>query len=509
MRGLPLAALALFGCSALAQTPVVPAPIWKDDFRVMLERRLIRFALPYSRSLYVNDGGRAFGLSAQLARDFERYLNRKYRKELGKRPLTVRLLTTPWNDLLPDVADGFADVAAGNLTVTGGRSKPVDFVAPVDAAPNVEVVLTRVDGPAIDAVEDLAGQTVHVRRSSTYQESLQVLNERLRRQGKAPVRIAPVPDDLDDEDMMEMVDAGLLQVIVVDDWKARLWARSLPRIKIHDQAAVGTGAIVGWAIRRDNPELRAELEAFFEDAGRRPRRFAAAQAPGVKPLRNNLGEADLKRLQDALPLFRKYGEEYGFDPLLLAAQAYQLSRLDQGKEGVSGAIGVMQVTPAIGASMRVGNIRTIGPNIHAAAKYMDQILARHFEDADFTGVNRTLFAIASYQAGGPGIAKLRTEAERRGLDPNKWFNNVEIIAAEKLGLNTTAFVRNVYKYYVAYQVALDERRLARAAATSAADSVGWLSRCSAPPRPVAPPLPAHAADADVDAGDAPRPSRRA
>ncbi len=468
MRGLILAALALFACTVFAQTPVVPAPIWKDDFHEMLERRLIRFAVPYSRTLYVNDGGRALGLSAQLAGDFERYLNRKYRKQLGKRALTVRLLTTPWNDLLPDVADGFADVAAGTLALTEGGSKLVDFVAPADAAPNIEVVLTRVDGPPIEAVEDLAGKTVHVRKSSTYQDSLQVLNERLRREGKAPVKIAHVPDDLDDEDMMEMLNAGTLQVIVVDDWKARLWTRSLPRIRLHDQAAVGTGGIVGWAIRRDNPELRAELEAFFEEAGRRPRRFEAPQAPGVKPVRNNLGDADLKRLQNALPLFRKYGEEYGFDPLMLAAQAYQLSRLDQSMESPSGAIGVMQVLPAIGATMKVGNIRSIEPNIHAATKYMDQLLARHFEEAEFTAANRTLFAIASYQAGAPSIAKMRTEAERRGLDPNQWFNNVEIVAGQRLGLRTTAFVRNVYKYYVAYTLALDERRLVGVARTSMA-----------------------------------------
>lgn len=459
MRGLILAALVLFACASSAQTPVVPAPIWKDDFQDMLERRLIRVAVPYSRSLYVNDGGRTLGLSAQLARDFERYLNRKYHQRLGKRPLTVRLLRTPWNDMLPDVADGFADVAAGNLTVADSQSKLVDFVALADAKPNLEVVLTRVDGPTMDAVENLAGKSIHVRKSSRYQESLQVLNERLRREGKAPVKIVPVPEDLDDEDMMEMLNAGMLDVIVVDEWKARLWAGRLPRIQVHEQAAVGAGGIVGWAIRRDNPELRAELESFFEDVGKRKYRFAGVYAQGLRPLRNNLGDAELKRLQDTLPLFRKYGEEYGFDPLLLAAQAYQLSRLDQTAESVYGAVGIMQVTPAVGAAMKVGNIRTVEPNIHAATKYMDQLLARNFEDAELSETNRTLFAIASYQAGAPDIARMRTEAERRGLDPNQWFNNVEIVTAQKLGLRTSAYVRDVYKYYVAYRLALDERRI--------------------------------------------------
>jgi membrane-bound lytic murein transglycosylase MltF len=235
--------------------------------------------------------------------------------------------------------------------------------------------------------------------------------------------------------------------------------RALPRVKVNDQAAVGTGGIVGWAIRKDNPVLRAELDAFFAEVGRRPRQaLPAAAMQGAKRLGNNLGTAELQRLQDTLPLFRKYGEQYGFDPLMLAAQAYQLSRLDQRMVSAYGAVGIMQIMPATGAAMKVGNVRTLEPNIHATAKYMDQMMARYFEDADFSETNRNLFAIASYHAGAPHIAKVRAEAERRGLDPNQWFNNVEIIATQRLGVQTTAYVRNVYKYYIAYAFALDERK---------------------------------------------------
>jgi membrane-bound lytic murein transglycosylase MltF len=459
MRALIVAALALFACAAFGEPRAILPPVWKDDLPEMLERRLIRFAVPYSRTLYFNDGGREFGLSAQLARDFGRYLNRKYRKQLGPRPLAVRLLPTAWNDLLPDIVDGFADVAAGNLMVTESRAKQVDFVPWADGSPNIEVVLTRIDGPAVASVEDLAGRTVHVRKSSSYYVSLQALNDRLRKEGRAPVKIVLVPEDLEDEDMMEMLNAGMLQVIVVDDWKAARWVRALPRVKVNDQAAVGTGGIVGWAIRKDNPVLRAELDAFFAEVGRRPRQtLPAAAMQGAKRLGNNLGTVELQRLQDTLPLFRKYGEQYGFDPLMLAAQAYQLSRLDQRMVSAYGAVGIMQIMPATGAAMKVGNVRTLEPNIHATAKYMDQMMARYFEDADFSETNRNLFAIASYHAGAPHIAKVRAEAERRGLDPNQWFNNVEIIATQRLGVQTTAYVRNVYKYYIAYAFALDERK---------------------------------------------------
>ena len=487
MRALFLVGVLVWVSSALAQPPSVPAsrpdarskvrqlPIvnkeWKGDFDRMLELRMIRFAVPYSRSLYVNDGGRELGLAAGLARDFERYLNRKYRKQLGKRPLTVHLNPTPRNELLADVANGLADIAAGNLTVTEGGSTLVDFVAPADRKPNTELVLTRADGLAIKAVEDLAGKTVHVRKSSSYHESLQALNDRLKKDGKAPVKVALVPDELEDEDMMEMLNAGLLRVIVVDDWKARMWAQILPHVRVNDQAAVGAGGVVGWAIRKDSPELRTELEAFFEEVGRKQglheTRLKQAMKE-VKQITNNTGEAELKRFRNMIALFRKYGERYDFDPLMLAAQAYQESRLDQNAEGYYGAIGVMQIMPETGDTLRVGDIRATEPNIHGGAKYMDLLMTRHFDAAPFNEVNRNLFAFASYRAGPRNIAKMRAEAEQRGLDPNQWFNNVEIVTGEKSGMRTTTYVRNIFKYYVAYKLMLDDPETSKIARDAAA-----------------------------------------
>jgi membrane-bound lytic murein transglycosylase MltF len=487
MRGLLLAGLLLVAAAAYAEPPGAPATAatrpavkpqprpapaseWKGDFEQMLERRRIRFAIPYNRTLYFNDRGRELGLSAGLARDFERYLNRKYRKRLGKRPLVVQLIPTPRDELLPAVVDGLADVAAGDLTVTEGRSKLVDFVAPPNRKPETELVLTRTDGPAMPSIEDLAGKTVHVRKSSSYHESLQALNDRFKREGKAPVRLAPVPEELEDEDMMEMLNAGLLQAIVVDDWKARLWAQILPHVRVNDQAAVGAGGVVGWAIRKDSPALRAELVAFFEQAHNRQAVHEARWREAmqrVKQIGNNTGDAELKRFQDTLALFRKYGERYDFDPLMLAAQAFQQSALEQRRENYLGAIGVMQIMPDTGAELRVGDIRAIEPNIHGGAKFMDQLMARYFEDATFDEDNRTLFACASYHSGPRNIAKMRTEAERRGLDPNQWFDNVEIVAGEKLGIGATSYVRNIYKYYVSYKLALDDPKMARDAAAPA------------------------------------------
>ena len=110
---------------------------------------------------------------------------------------------------------------------------------------------------------------------------------------------------------------------------------------------------------------------------------------------------------------------------------------------------------ANGASLKVGDIRVTESNIHAGTKYMDQLMTKYFPDAKFDEANRPLFAFASYNCGPGNVAKMRKEAEKRGLDPDKWFNNVEIVTAEKIGIETTTYVRNIYKYYVSYRLTLD------------------------------------------------------
>jgi len=178
----------------------------------------------------------------------------------------------------------------------------------------------------------------------------------------------------------------------------------------------------------------------------------------VKRLQNPTGTNDWKRFRETIALFEKYGPKYGFDPLLLAAQGFQESQLNQDARSSSGAIGVMQVMPATGASMKVGDIKVMEPNIHAGAKYMNTVMTQYFKDAQFDEMNRTLFAFASYNAGPNRIAKLRKIAAERGLDPNRWFDNVEIVVSEKVGRETTTYVRNILKYYVSYRMTLDRQQ---------------------------------------------------
>jgi len=433
----------------------LPSTAWQGDFDAMLARHELRVLVPYSRTLYFNDRGREGGLTVELVRDFERYVNTTYADRLGNRPLTVYVIPTTRDRLLPNLNAGLGDIAAGSLTVTGERLKVVDFAAPRNLTPVRELVVTGPKSPALATLDDMAGKTVHVRRSSSYYESLIALNARLKARGKLPMKVVLLPDALEDEDALEMLNVGLLQILIVDDYKAHLWAAILPNVRVHDDLTVRTGGEIGWAIRKNSPQLKAALTDFYRNYVIRldvvesrlqqyMRRFSQI---------HDSGEADeLKRFAQTLAIFRKYGKQYDFDPLMLAAQGYQESRLDQRMRSRLGAIGIMQILPATGKQLNVGDIKVADANIHAGAKYMDQLMTQHFPGASFSEDDRTLFAFASYNAGPANIARMRKEAAQRGLDPDKWFNNVEIVVAEKIGMETTLYVRNIYKYYVSYRL---------------------------------------------------------
>ena len=463
------AGLLLFAMPAFAAEPpaaskkprAIPLVVkeFKGDFDGMVERRAVRMLVPYSRTLFFNDKGRARGITAEFAKDFERYINQKYEKQLGKRPITVAIIQTTRDKLLQNVVGGFGDIAAGTLKPTDASREIVDFFVPPDQVSVSEVVLTGPKSPAINSADDLAGKTVHVRKSSSYYESLLALNDRFKKEGKPAVTLVLVPDALEDEDMMEMLNAGVLQAIVVDDLLAKMWAQVLPKIKINMGAVVRSGGQWGWAIRKESPKLQAIIGETYLNAvqkGEKPIAVRLAQYyKRIKQLKDPTGSEEYKRFESTLALFRKYGEKYGFDPLMLAAQGYQESLLNQEAKSEVGAVGIMQLMPATGAEMEVGDVKLTEPNVHAGAKYMDFLMSKFFRDAKFSEVDRSFFAFASYNAGPGKIVRMRKEAEKRGLDPDVWLNNVELVTAEKIGIETTTYVRNIFKYYVAYKLMLD------------------------------------------------------
>lgn len=432
---------------------------WTGDLDGMRERRLIRALVPYSRSLYFIDGATQRGISYEYMREFEEAVNK--RAQTGHLKIQVVMIPTTRDRLIPALREGLGDVAVANLTVTDERRELVDFTIPV--ARNIaEVVVRHADAAEPKALTDLAGKRVFVRPGSSYASHLEDLNVDLAARGLPMVELVDAPPQFEDEDVLEMVNAGLVEYTVVDNYIAQQWKRLLPDIRVHNDVVLRGGNEIAFAIRRDSPLLKAELDGFLGGT-RRGTAFGnivyRRYFEGTKFVTNATAEAELAKLQQLTSLFRRYGDRYGIDWLLMAAQGYQESGLDHSVRSPVGAIGVMQVMPATGGDMKVGDIVELDNNIHAGVKYMRYVIDTFFDDPAVDPLNRMLFAFASYNAGPGRVRGLRKTASERGLDPNVWFNNVEHIAAEKIGRETVQYVANIYKYYTAYRLVQAEARL--------------------------------------------------
>ena len=436
---------------------------WTGDLDGMIERRVIRILTVYSKTFYFADKGVQRGGAYDGGRLFVEDLNKKLAKDkkLKQKRLKVQAVFIPVNrgELLPALAAGKGDIAMSSIGVTEERLKLVDFSSPV--YPNVsELVVSGPASPAVSSVDDLAGKEVFVRRSSTYYESLVALNRRFAEEKKPAVVIKEAPETLEDEDLIEMVNAGLIPFTVSADFLANFWKQVFPKIRVHEGIALLTGGDIAWAIRKGSPQLKAAADDFVARHGKGTavgNEVLARYLKNAKYVKDAGSEAERKKFLALIQYFQKYGDKYDVDWLLMAAQGYQESQLNQAARSPVGAIGVMQVMPATGKDLGVGDISEVEANIHAGVKYMRWMIDEYYGQEPMTRLDKALFAFASYNAGAGRISQMRKEAAKRGLDPNVWFNNVEYVAAEKIGAETVTYVANIYKYYIAYRLIIEAR----------------------------------------------------
>ena len=368
----------------------------------MVEKRTIRALVPYSKTFYFLDGADQRGLTYEMLKQFEKFLN----KQINTKVLDIKVIIVPTerDRLLPALAEGLGDIAAGNLTITPERLKTVDFSMPYIS--NIdEIIVSGPLAPSIQTIDDLSGKKIHVRQSSSYYESLSGLNEAFERAGKVP-----------------------MELVMADEKKI------IDRFMRAHKKGTQIGNIL--------------FKRYLEN---------------TKWVRNALNEREFQRFKEAVDYFNLYADRYDFDWLLIAALAYQESRIDQNKRSREGAIGVMQLLPSTAADPNVGipKIEKLESNIHAGTKYLRFIYSRYFEKEPMSKKNKMLFTFASYNAGPAKIRKLRSEAKKVGLDPNIWFRNVEIVAARRIGRETVQYVSNIYKYYTAYRLIVDKLDLKR------------------------------------------------
>ena len=268
--------------------------------------------------------------------------------------------------------------------------------------------------------------------------------------GLKPIAIMPIDENLEDEDLIEMVNAGLLPYAVVDDHKATIWSQIFPNAVPRDDLVVSESGDIAWAIRKNSPELMSELNAFINEhrdttsfgATIRRRYFVDKRI-----VKNALDENEARKFVAVIDLFRRYGAQYNFDYLMIAAQAYQESQLDQSRHGAAGGVGLMQIKPSTAAAKPIGITgidRDPDRNVHAGCAYLRYLADTYVSDPAIDPVNRTLMSFAAYNAGPRNLQKFRAVAQQAGLDPNIWFNNVELGAAKAAGLIPVQYVSNIY-----------------------------------------------------------------
>jgi membrane-bound lytic murein transglycosylase MltF len=445
--------------------PAVVSELFTDDLPAIRERGVLRALVSYSRTDFFLEGARPRGVMPELLRVLEKHLNKgRKRRELHTQ---VHYVIVPFDRLLPALLAGEGDVAAAFLTETPERAKLVDFTRGTEGWVN-EVLVTHKDVGDVSSVDDLAGRVVYVLRGSSYAEHLRRLNRELEDAGKAPIDIREADRYLATEDLLELVNAGVMEMTVSDDFRADLWAKVLPDIVVRHDMKINEGGTVGWAVRKNNPELLATLKA----AGSTVRRGTAIgnilmkrYFKSTRWIKNPISESERKRLRTVADLFERYGEQYGFDWLAILAQAYQESGLDHTAKSPVGAVGIMQLLPSTARDPNVGvpNIEELENNIHAGAKYDAFLRERYFSEPGLAEADRLAFTWAAYNAGPARVRSMRRKTEKMGLDPNRWFGNVELAALAIVGQETVRYVSNIYKYYIAYKTvaAMHEIRKAR------------------------------------------------
>ena len=436
----------------------VLAGTFTGDFDEMVKRRVIRAGVAVNRTHYFIDKGVQRGIAYDALTLFEEELNKKLNTGLLKVHVAIVPLTR--DQLFPALTSGKVDLLAAAITITPERQKLAVFSNPSRA--NVsEIVVTNADEPPVKTTDDLSGREVFVRKSSSYYDSLQQLNASFASRKLAPVVIKEAPETLEDDDILEMVNGDLIATTVVDDYMAQFWQKVFPNLRLAPDAKVRSGGMLAVAVRPNNPKMLEVANAFIKKYGpdsafgkMMDRRYLQS----TKYVTGAVSAAERKRFQDIVQFFRKYGEKYGVDAILMAAQGYQESRLNQDARSPVGAIGVMQIMPDTGKELKVGDISQTENNINGGIKYMKFMMDEYFGNEPIDDLNKMLMAFAAYNCGPGRLRQLRRETQKRGLNQNVWFGNVEQITSERIGRETVTYVSNIYKYYIAYKLVLEQRQ---------------------------------------------------
>jgi membrane-bound lytic murein transglycosylase MltF len=430
------------------------------DLGRMLTARNIRALVTINPISFFYSHGKPKGMLYEQLEQLERVVNRKFKT--GRLKVRVTFIPMRPDELGPALSQGVGDFIAAEIVITPPRQKHYAFTRPTMT--NVrEIIVTGPELAKARGLDDLVGTDIYVSPLTSFYDNLIRINEDRAKAGKAPLSVKPADKNLQEDDLIEMVNAGLIPATVAMQHRAGLWEQVLPNVRLHREMVIASEGDLGWVMRRDNPDLKNLLDQFTETHGEGTlfgNTLLRRYLKDTKWVKNSTSNPEMKKFATYVEYFKKYAADYNFDYLMIVAQGYQESRLDQSRKSPSGAIGIMQVIPkyAAAAPINIPDVGRADRNILAGVRMLNNIVTTYFSDPAIDEVNKTLFTFASYNAGPSRIVRLRKKAEQDGLNPNKWFGNVELEVAEEVGEETVTYVDNIYKYYVAYKLAAERTR---------------------------------------------------
>ncbi len=432
---------------------------YTGDWDEIVKRGVLRVLVVYSKSGFFYDRGRARGFVPDAMTEFEDATNKKLKT--GARRFKVVFIPMPPGQLKKALDDGLGDLACTGIIITPEREKLVDFTIPLKKGVKLVVVTSKTIAP-INSVADLSGKDIYV-NTGLAEAELEKINQSFKQAGKPEIVLKAVDSNLTEEDMLQMVNAGLIPATTAFDFRAQLWSKVFSNLLV-TPVTIREDGDIGWAMRRGSPQLKAVMDDFIRSHGKGTffgNMMAQRYLKNEYHLKNSTSQAEIRKFKAYVKYFQQYAAQYNFDYLMLAAQAYQESMLDQDRVSPRGAVGIMQVLPQYAAAdpINIPNVHDAQNNIHAGTKMLAQITKTYFNDPGISKMDKTLFTFASYNAGQNRIVRLRKQAQEQGLDPNKWFGNVELIVAKDIGQETVQYVSNIYKYYVAYKMAIEQGKV--------------------------------------------------
>lgn len=433
--------------------------IARDDLAKIKEHKVLRVLTRNNASTYFLWRGELYGFEYELAKRFAE-----------QHKLRLEMVVPPSRDLLiPWLLQGKGDLIAAAMTNTDERiQEGVSFSRPYNTIS--EIVVSRSDD-TIDSAEQLAGRSVVIRRSSSYWQSMEALQQ----QGIALTLVA-APEELETEELIAQVARGEIDITVADSnildieltWRDDIRAAFALETRQH-----------GWVVRQDNPQLLKAVDAFHKKEYRglfynvTYKKYFSNSKRILSHIEERADTAENNALSPYDELVRKHADHYGFDWRLIVSQMYQESRFDPKAKSWVGALGLLQVMPRTAKEFGIKNLHDPDSGLNAGVQYLNWLLQRFEPELDIG--ERMWFSLAAYNAGLGHVRDARVLARKKGWDGDRWFDNVEkaiLLLSKKeyakkakhgyvRGHEPVNYVRQIRDRYLAYIKLKDESTVAQ------------------------------------------------